>query len=129
MANLSFIMPCFIVAALEVSVAYYTGKLGFEVRYTGPDDNPYWAIVGRENVSIMLKEVAPGIQPIPNRTRHEWAPCDAYISVAGPDQLFEEYRSNDVMFNTLLQNNSDDIRGFEVKDADGYILFFGRPNL
>ena len=52
-------------------------KLGFEIRYIGPDDDPYFAIVGRDNISIMLKAVAPDVKPVPNHTRHDWAPWDA----------------------------------------------------
>lgn len=122
-------MPCFIVADLKISVSFYVDKLGFEVKYIGPDDNPYWAIVGRDNISIFLKAVASDIKPIPNQTRHKWAPSDAYISVAEPDTLFNEYLSNGVVFSKPINDSSDDIRGFEVKDADGYVLFFGRPNL
>jgi catechol 2,3-dioxygenase-like lactoylglutathione lyase family enzyme len=129
MENLSYIMPCFIIANLKTSVAFYVDKLGFHVRYTGPDEDPYWAIVGRDNISIMLKAVAPDIKPIPNRSRHEWAPTDAYISTAEPDTLFEEYRSKGVTFSKPIGNNSDNLRGFELQDADGYLLFFGRPNL
>ena len=129
MTNLAYIMPCFIIANLEISISYYVHKLGFEVRYIGPANDPYWVIVGRDNISIMLKAVAPGVKPIPNHTRHEWAPSDAYISVSDPDALFEEFRSNGVVFNKPLQDNSDEIRGFEVKDADGYILLFGKPNV
>ena len=129
MANLTYIMPCFIISDLNASVSFYVDKLGFEILYEGPDENPYWTIVGRDNISIMLKAVAPEIKPIPNRTRHEWAPWDAYISAADPDVLFEEYRSNGVAFRQPIQNNSDDLRGFEIEDADGYVLFFGRPNL
>ena len=114
---------------METSVSFYVDKLGFEVRYTGPDDDPYWAIVGRDNISIMLKAIVPGVNPIPNHTRHEWARWDAYISTAEPDKLFDEYRSNDVSFKTPIHNNSDNLRGFEIEDADGYVLFFGRPNL
>jgi catechol 2,3-dioxygenase-like lactoylglutathione lyase family enzyme len=128
MTNLTYIMPCFIVADLKNSISFYIDKLGFKIRYSGPDEDPYWAIVGRDNISIMLKAVAPDIKPIPNRTRHEWAPSDAYISVAEPDTLFEEYRSNGVVFSKPIQDNSDNLRGFEIADADGYILFFGRPN-
>ena len=128
MTNLTHIWPFFIVANLKTSVSFYADKLGFEIRYIGPDDNPYWAIVGRDNISIMLKAVAPDIHPIPNRTRHEWAPSDAYISTPEPDTLFEEYRSNGVPFSKSIHNNSDDLRGFEIEDADGYVLFFGRPN-
>src|ERR1700733_14630062 len=113
MANLSSIFPFFIVSSLKTSVSFYIDKLGFEVLYTGPDDDPYWAIVGRDNISIMLKAVAPGIKPIPNHTRHEWAPSDAYISAAEPDTLFEEYRSNGVTFRKPIHSNSDNLRGFE----------------
>ncbi len=129
MSNLSFIMPCFIVMDLSDSIAFYVDKLGFEILYSGPGDSPYWAIVGRDSISIMLKAVAPEIRPIPNPSRHEWAPSDAYISTADPDAIFEEYKSKGLIFRKSLQDNSDDIRGFEVEDADGYVLFFGRPNL
>jgi len=128
MANLTHIWPFFIVANLKTSVSFYVDKLGFEVRYTGPDDGPYWAIVGQDNVSIMLKTITPDIKPIPNHTRHEWAAWDAYISTPEPDKLFDEYRSHDVSFKKPIQDNSDNLRGFELEDADGYVLFFGRPN-
>lgn len=129
MTNLNSIFPFFIVSNLKVSVSFYVDKLGFEVRHVGPDDDPYWAIVGRDKISIMLKAIAPGIKPIPNHTRHEWAPWDAYISTAEPDTLCDEYRSNDVSFRKPIHDNSDNIRGFEIADADGYVLFFGKPNV
>jgi len=127
MLNLLSIFPFFIIENVTISVSFYVDKLGFEVRHVGPDDDPYWAIVGRDNISIMLKAIAPGINPIPNHTRHEWAPWDAYIATADPDNLFEEYRGREVSFVRPIHDNGDDIRGFEVKDADGYVLFFGRP--
>ena len=80
------------------------------------------------HISVMLKEIAPDVKPMPNHTRHKWAPWDAYISTAEPDTLFEEYRSGGVAFHRPIHDNDDNIRGFEVEDADGYILFFGRPN-
>ena len=30
-------------------------------------------------------------------------------------------------FSHPLENDDDGLRGFEVKDTDGYVLFFGRP--
>lgn len=129
MTNLTQIWPFFIVESLKVSVSFYVEKLGFEIRHIGPDENPYWAIVGRDNISIMLKGIAPDIKPVPNHTRHEWAAWDAYISTKDPDALFEEYRSNEVTFRKPIHDNSDNLRGFEIEDADGYVLFFGRPNL
>lgn len=127
MANLTYISPLFIVTSLKTSVSFYVEKLGFEVRFIGPDGDPFFAIVGREQISIMLKEIAPGIDPIPNHTRHEWARLDAYVSAADPDTLFEEYRARGVTFSRPIQDDDDGLRGFDVIDADGYILFFGRP--
>ena len=127
MANLSSIWPFFIVANLKTSVAFYVDKLGFETRYIGPDDDPFWAIVGRENISIMLKAIADDIKPVPNHTRHEWAAWDAYIFAADPDTLFEEYNSAGVHFRQPLKDNGDGLRGFAITDVDGYVLFFGGP--
>ena len=127
MSNLTHIWPFFIVSDVKNATAFYVDKLGFRVHHLGPEGNPYWAIVGRDDISIMLKAIAPGIKPIPNHTRHKWAPWDAYIGVADPDALFEEYRSGDVTFRQPIHDNSDNLRGFEVEDADGYVLFFGRP--
>jgi catechol 2,3-dioxygenase-like lactoylglutathione lyase family enzyme len=127
MANLTSIWPFFIVDTLKTSVSFYVDKLGFEVWHTGPDEDPFYAIVGREHVAIMLKAIAPGVKSVPNHTLHNWARWDAYISVTDPEILFEEYRSAGVPFGQPLQNDGDGLRGFEVIDADGYILFFGRP--
>jgi catechol 2,3-dioxygenase-like lactoylglutathione lyase family enzyme len=127
MANLTYISPCFIVADVKTSVSFYTDKLGFVVRYMAPADSPFFAIVGRDEISIMLKAIAPEIKPIPNHTRHEWARLDAFIYVSDPDLLFEEYRAGGVRFHQPLLNDNDGLRGFEVTDADGYVLFFGRP--
>ena len=127
MANLTYASPFFIVKSLKASVAFYADKLGFEIRFIGPDDDPFFAIVGRDNVSIMLKGDAEATKP--NYTQESWARWDAYISAKDPDSLFEEYRSKDVSFHQLLRDDDDGLRGFEVIDADGYILFFGRPQL
>ncbi|MBV9989270.1 MAG: VOC family protein [Chitinophagaceae bacterium] len=128
MPNLSYIAPLFIVKDLRVSIAFYKDRLGFEVRYIGPEgEDPFFAIVGRDKISIMLKQIASDILPVPNHTRHDWARLDAYISAEDPDALYEEYRAAGIEFHQPLRNDEDRLRGFELADADGYILFFGRP--
>jgi len=76
----------------------------------------------------MLKAIAAEVKPIPNHTLHKWAVWDAYVFIEEPDALFEEYHSNGVAFSEPIHDNSDNLRGFEIEDADGYVLFFGRPN-
>lgn len=127
MSNLTYVAPCFIVASLQDSVSYYTGKLGFQISYTGPDDDPFFAIVVRDKISIMLKAIAPDIKPIPNHTRHRYARLDAFIYASDPDVLYEEYRAKGLSFKQPIMDDDDNLRGFEITDADGYVLFFGRP--
>src|ERR1039458_7539164 len=65
----TYVAPFFIVTNLKTSVSFYVDKLGFEIRYIGPDDDPFYAMVGRDNISIMLKAIAPDVKPIPNHTQ------------------------------------------------------------
>jgi uncharacterized glyoxalase superfamily protein PhnB len=129
MSNLNSISPFFIVSDVKSSVSFYVNQLGFQVRYLAPENDPFFAIVGRDHVSIMLKAIANDIKAIPNNTRHEWARWDAFISVTDPDALFEKYDSDGVIFRQPIQDDGDGLRGFEVTDTDGYVLFFGRPTV
>ncbi|MGB8191232.1 MAG: hypothetical protein WCF67_04890, partial [Chitinophagaceae bacterium] len=85
--------------------------------------------VQRGGAMIILKEV--GVDPVPNYTRDikkGIARWDAYIHVPDPDALAAEFSLRNVdFFQPLTDNGDDGLRGFEVEDADGYILFFGRP--
>jgi hypothetical protein len=81
----------------------------------------------RDDVRLILKAITPEVQPTPNPGRHPWARWDAYIDASDPDALAEEFTSRGVAFNEPLGINSDGLRGFEVMDADGYVLYFGRP--
>jgi catechol 2,3-dioxygenase-like lactoylglutathione lyase family enzyme len=124
--ELGYIAPFFIVRDVMRSIAYYTDYLGFEVVFLGPDDDPYFAIVKRDGVRLMLKAITPEVQPTPNPSRHGWARWDAYVYTPDPDTLADEFTSRGVSFREPLGINSDNLRGFEVMDADGYVLFFGR---
>lgn len=74
---------------------------------------------------IMLKSV--GIEPLPNHARHEWARWDAYHYVPDPDALAAEFTMRGVVLSAPVEDTPDSLRGFEVKDPDGYVMFFGRP--
>lgn len=122
---INIIAPCFLVRNATDSVAFYRDKLGFEVTFQEPEEDPFFVIVCRDGAMIMVKAV--GVDPMPNRTRHPWAPWDAYVNVPDPDALATEFSSRNVAFSEPLKDTSDGLRGFELKDADGYVLFFGRP--
>ena len=126
-AVLHSISPCFIVRDVPPSVSFYCEMLGFEVMYSAPDVDPFFAIVQRDGVMLFVKAISKEIEPLPNSQRHPWAQWDAYVYVPDPDGLAEEFAGRGVIFSKPLGDNSDNLRGFEIKDPDGYVLFFGRP--
>lgn len=123
------IAPLFIVNSVPAALAFYRDRLGFEVTFQGPaPDDIFFGIVERGGAMIMLKSV--GVAPVPNYTRDVQqgiARWDAYLHVPDPDALAAEFSSNRVEFSEPLKDTDDGLRGFELKDADGYVLFFGRP--
>lgn len=124
------VSPLLIVRNVPGTLAYYRDKLGFEITFQGPEpDDIFFGIVQRGQALMMFKDV--DIDPIPNYTRdigHGIASWDAYVYVPDPDALYEEFVLRNVDFKMPLCNNSDNLRGFEVKDINGYIIYFGRPN-
>ena len=129
--EISGIAPFFIVNDVPAALAFYRDRLGFDVIFQGPEpDDIFFGIVQRGAAMIMFKAV--GVEPLPNYTRDVKkgiARWDAYLDVPDPDALAAEFSSRSVEFSEPLKDTDDGLRGFELKDADGYVLFFGRPRL
>jgi catechol 2,3-dioxygenase-like lactoylglutathione lyase family enzyme len=123
------IAPFFIVRSVPAALSFYRDRFGFDITFQGPsEDDIFFGIVERGAAMIMMKAI--GVDPVPNYTRdikQGIARWDAYLHVPDPDALAAEFTSRDVEFFVPLMNNDDGLRGFEVKDADGYLLYFGRP--
>ena len=123
------IAPFFIVKSVPATLAFYRDRLGFDITFQGPEpDDIFFGIVQRGAAMIMFKAV--GVDAVPNRTRDVKkgvARWDAYLYVPQPDALAAEFSSRDVAFSEPLKDTHDGLRGFELRDADGYTLFFGRP--
>jgi catechol 2,3-dioxygenase-like lactoylglutathione lyase family enzyme len=119
------IAPFFIVRNAATAVAFYRDKLGFDVIFQEPQHDPFFAIVCRGGAMLMVKAVE--VIPMPNPTRDRAARWDAYINVPDPDALAAEFTSRHAILSEPLRDTADGLRGFELKDADGYVLFFGRP--
>ena len=128
-AEITGIAPFFIVKNVSEALAFYRDRLGFEITFQGPtEDDIFFGIVQRGAAMIILKDI--GVDPIPNYTRvnkNGIARWDAYLHVPDPDALATEFASRNVEFFLPLKEGyaDDGLRGFEIKDADGYLLFFG----
>src|SRR4026208_2350933 len=122
---ISGIAPFFIVKSVPAAMSFYRDRLGFDITFQGPsDDDIFFGIVERGAAMIMLKAV--GVEPVPNYTRdikQGIARWDAYLYVPDPDGLAAEFSSRDVAFSEPVKDTDDGLRGFEIHDADGYVLF------
>ena len=128
-AEISGISPFFIVNHVPSSLSFYRDQLGFEITFQGPvPEDIFFGIVSRGGAQILLKAV--GVSPLPNYMRDVKkgiARWDAFVAVPDPDALAAEFASRKVEFSEPPKDTHDGLRGFELKDADGYVLLFGRP--
>src|ERR1044071_2222931 len=131
--TISSISPLFIVADVPATLAFYRDMLGFEVTFRGPSpEDEFFGIVRRGGAMIMFKAlgvISDGkevtVDPVPNYSRQPAFSCDAHLQVPDPDALAAEFASRGVAFSVPLSNSDDGLRGFVIKDIDGYGLFFG----
>jgi catechol 2,3-dioxygenase-like lactoylglutathione lyase family enzyme len=129
--EISGIAPFFIVRNVPAALAFYRDRLGFDITFQGPEpDDIFFGIVQRGGATIILKAI--GVEPTPNYTKdikQGIARWDAFLHVPDPDALFAEFSSRNIEFFKPLfkDDDGDRLHGFEVQDADGYVLFFGRP--
>ncbi len=125
-ANIKAISPFFIVSNVDQTIAFYRDKLGFETRFRAPDVDAFFGIIGRDGAQILIKSDRD-VAPLPNSKRHAYMRWDAFVYASDPDALAAEFADNGVAFSAPLEDTQDGLRGFEICDPDGYVLFFGRP--
>lgn len=132
--TISSVSPFFIVADVPAALSFYHDMLGFEVTFRGPTpDDEFFGIVRRDGAMIMFKAlgvISDGeevtVEPVPNYSRKPGFSWDAYFDVPDLDALAAEFASRGVHFSVPLADRGDDgVRGFVIKDIDGYGLFFG----
>ena len=100
-ATIEAISPFFIVSDVPSSLAFHRDRLGFEITFQVPNHT---------------RDVQQGM-----------ARWDAFLFAPDPDALAAEYASRGLELWEPLADTDDGLRGFALEDADGYILFFGRP--
>ena len=117
--------PFFIVASVPKTIAFYGDRLGFETSFRQPPHDPSFAIVQRDGAMLFVK--AGEMPPLPNPKRDPEMRWDAYCYTPDPDALAAEFAARGASFSVPLKDTEDGLRGFEIADPDGYVLFFGRP--
>jgi catechol 2,3-dioxygenase-like lactoylglutathione lyase family enzyme len=117
--SLNGLIPMLSVADLERTTAFYCGRLGFRVINTFGKPKPVWCMLERDKVRLMFNQ-PPGIEIVPR-------PKDHQIYYFYPDAvaaLHAEWRSAGLAV-TDLRVTIYGMKEFELRDPDGYWLWFG----
>jgi len=122
-AKVTGIAPQFLVDRLDRAVAYYCDKLGFELDFIYES---FYASVRRDGFAIHLK-CAPK-SPAERQHRKQNEHLDAYISVTGVRDLFNEMEARGARVIEPLKDQPWGCTDFHAEDADGYILCFSERN-
>jgi len=116
----------FHVADLDKAVTFYQQVLGFPSKsiYGQP---PFFAILGRDNVNVMLAQVPDPnvVAPAAKRVGSPGA-WDAYFWVQDAQAIFAEFRSRGAAIDEEPSVKPHGCLEFQLQDADGYVLVFGQ---
>lgn len=127
MASLKTLIPMLSVTDLKRTTAFYCNDLGFTVVNTATmpgETEPVWVMLRRDGVSLMFNFPGSYIETdLPRRAK------DFQIYYAYPDDvmaLHAEWRAKGVPVGDLRVTTYG-MREFELRDPDGYWLWFGEP--
>lgn len=122
-SRLTAIAPYFLVADVVRAAEYYRDKLGFTIRGYFFEDPPVFAMVGRDDLTIMLALMEGG-RGGSNRD-HKPIGLDAYLWTDDVDALYAEFQraGGDIVAPPVLRGYG--MKELEVRDLDGYVLCFG----
>jgi uncharacterized glyoxalase superfamily protein PhnB len=122
--RLSAIAPYFLVADVVGAAEYYRDKLGFTIRGYFFEDPPVFAMIGRDELIIMLALMEGG-RGGSNRD-HKSVGLDAYLWTEDADAIYAEFRHSgaDIVAPPVMRSYG--MKEFEVRDLDGYVLCFGQ---
>ncbi len=117
------IAPQFLVDNLDLAIAYYCDKLGFELNFKYES---FYAAVTRDGFGIHLKCAPKLAADREHRKQNEH--LDAYVAVCGIRSLFSELKQRGAQVVKPLEERAWACLDFYVEDSDGYILCFSEQN-
>ena len=121
--KLNALLPMLSVSDLKRTMAFYGDRLGFHVINTFGEPEPRWCMMGREGVRIMFNQPSPEeIAELPRRAK------DFQIYYFYPDNvaaLHAAWKQKSLSV-TDLRVTHYGMKEFELRDPDGYWLWFGQ---
>ena len=121
-AQVTGIVPQFLVDDITRAIAYYRNQLGFELDFTYES---FYASVSRDGFAIHLKCAPKTAADTEHRRQNEH--LDAYVAVSGVRGLFSELQTRGAQVMKPLQEEPWACVDFYIEDPDGNILCFSEP--
>jgi catechol 2,3-dioxygenase-like lactoylglutathione lyase family enzyme len=122
-ARLNRLTPMLSVADLKGTIAFYCDQLGFRCVGTFGDPDPVWCHLQRDGVSLMFNQPpAHEIRDLPRRAK------DFQVYYFYPDDvvaLHADLKAKGLPV-TDLRVTIYKMKEFELRDPDGYWLWFGQ---
>jgi uncharacterized glyoxalase superfamily protein PhnB len=124
MARIKGVAPYFLVADVTKAAEFYRDRLGFRIIGYFFEEPPVFAMVGRDEQTIMLSLMEDGRRGGSNRVFKSEA-IDAYLWTDDVDGLYRAFQAAgaDIAMPPTLRIYG--MKELEVRDLDGYILCFG----
>ncbi len=116
--------PVLLVKDLPKSIVYWRDKLGFTDQqiYGEP---PYFAMVKRDNFTVMLAQTDASKTFVPNWQIVEkmW---DVYFWVDDADAIYAEFQASGAIIDYSLYVAPHGVKEFGVQDLDDHDIAFGQ---
>ncbi len=123
-AKITASAPVLLVKDLPKSIVYWRDKLGFTDQqiYGEP---PYFAMVKRDNFTVMLAQTDASKTFIPNWQIVEkmW---DVYFWVDDADAIYAEFQASGAIIDYSLYVAPHGVKEFGVQDLDDHDIAFGQ---
>jgi catechol 2,3-dioxygenase-like lactoylglutathione lyase family enzyme len=119
-ARFQAVIPRLPVADLQRTIVFYTGVLGFQVSVMWPDEQPTFAMLDRDTVSLGF------FTPDAVRGQVTIGTADLYIATENVGALHAAIRGR-VPIEWGPEVYFYGRREFAVRDPDGYLLIFTEP--
>jgi catechol 2,3-dioxygenase-like lactoylglutathione lyase family enzyme len=118
--------PNLVVSDIAKSTAFYRDVVGFSVKQTVPDQEPFVFVwLERGPVQVFLNDLATVQQHLPAAAGNIGG-SGMYIIVSGLDALHDEV-SNRTALVMLMTKQFYGMREFAVADPDGHVITFAEP--
>jgi len=124
MPRITGIAPFFLVADVTKAAEFYRDRLGFRIIGYFFEDPPVFAMVGRDDRTIMLSLMQDS-RGGSNRA-HKGEALDAYLWTDDVDALYAEFQRQQVEIVMPPTLRIYGMKELEVRDLDGYVLCFGQ---